>query len=1496
MGANRGLQLLSGRRAAWLCLAVTTLIALSACKANLNKTNSPNASQSNATIDKPGPLSNDANDEQLRKQFLALVAQYKSMPEKQFSLSTPGTVLSRDRRPKALNVKMRAPLDMIAKTAGKQGATDQGAALRAAGGKIRRQIAGVNTVSVIFPEATDDRYMGAVVEFLSADHRTEQVEPDYVVKAISIPNDPRFSELWGLKNNNSKVDINVLPAWETTTGSRDVVVGVIDTGIDCTHPDLADNCWVNPGEDGTDGQGKDKRSNGIDDDSNGYIDDWRGWNFINETNNATDDNRHGTHVAGTIGAVGNNNLGVVGVNWQVSLVPLKFLDSSGSGYISDAIEAVEYATKMKFFATNNSWGGGPYNDLMLQAIQRADSAGIHFVAAAGNSGSNNDVTPQYPANYDVPNVISVAAINSTGALASFSCWGKTTVDVAAPGDGILSTVPGNQYESLRGTSMATPHVTGAIALIKAKFPGDAPQTIRNRLLQSVTALPDSTQAERIRTGGMINLQAAFGISPDITPPSAPTSLTFQDRDWGIADEKTTLKIGTVRANISFRASTDNGSTGKASRYQMRISTSQITSDEIWAAATPVTVESITTSSTDNIVKATLKDIPLTFVGWIAVRAYDESDNQSGLSESVKFKSINFLPRETYDGSSSVGWPNAWTTENDPDRGTVYSDAIGNYAANATSRMTLREFRIPDGFTRMALRYWTRYSIDNFGARYGSPEDFGRVYVQGEFGFNTKIDEVAGYSDWKQRTIDLTQIAWDQRARGRDTITVYFELTSNSWWQESGWLADDIEFIVNDAMLTAQGVPDEFTLTKELSVKVAAMQGTLYSAKHFTDGTAACPSVIYDNQDPKTPLSTPFTIDQGLTIGRQSLCVKAKIPAITNPVYINHVWVYDTASAQIQASGFPVGRSNTKSFTLKAAPAAGSIATFYRYGLTELTTRNSLDNACVNPLSNISWSEWIPIAQTSTVALSPAMSTGTTTKIICVSGKTNSNVEMLTPKSYSWIADFEGPDVAFVDTPNSINNLSSFKLTVKSSDTLASCKAKVTSPISLTCPPVTDSYVDCSNQPSEHVVNVQKDGTHSVCVYGFDSVGNSSPTPAKFEWNRRTAPPTAVINGSPPKTAESTDSMMSIRGTDVVNYRFATATNAQDCKTYSAIYSIYNPFWLKLIPGGDGPRALCVRGIDALGNEQVEPTVLSWVQDTMVLPISFSGVPAKFSNALVLSVKVNAGEPGTYIYAVVPGTDCNGSNISWSSPRLDYEYIGSSLPAADGVYTLCALFTDKTGNKQTTPTSYTWTKRSVPPTASITQGLPQSPNSAASISLQVAGDAVQSYQFALVKSANSTCASGVTYSDWFDIGTRLTATITKPGNQFITLCLIGKDLAGNIQKASTIYRWLRHVSTPATTIATEFATIQRGTRGKGTQILTFTRTSNISTIEKATVLVCKYTPSTGALTNCISRTVNFTANATTASASFSPMSAGSWVGLLIPASSARGRAIPLEFTY
>jgi subtilisin family serine protease len=289
----------------------------------------------------------------------------------------------------------------------------------------------------------------------------EYAEPSYRVYALEQPNDPEYDRLWGLNNTgqtggSNDADIDAEEAWDIEEGNRQVIVGVIDTGIDYDHEDLRLNMWRNPGE---------INNNNIDDDNNGYVDDYYGWDFFFEDNNPFDDNQHGTHVAGTIGAVGNNARGVVGVNWQISLMALKFLDNTGSGSTSDAIEAIIYASDMGANILNNSWGGGGFSQAMKDAITYAKNKGVLFVAAAGNDSKNTDLDPNYPSNYDVENVISVAASSNNDKLAGFSNYGAETVDLAAPGENIYSTIPNSRYASLSGTSMATPHVVGAAALI-----------------------------------------------------------------------------------------------------------------------------------------------------------------------------------------------------------------------------------------------------------------------------------------------------------------------------------------------------------------------------------------------------------------------------------------------------------------------------------------------------------------------------------------------------------------------------------------------------------------------------------------------------------------------------------------------------------------------------------------------------------------------------------------------------------------------------------------------------------------------------------------------------------------------------------------------------------------------------------------------------------------------------------------------------------------------
>jgi hypothetical protein len=300
-----------------------------------------------------------------------------------------------------------------------------------------------------------------------------------------LPNDPSFGSLWGLRNTGqsggtSGADIDAARAWDWSTGDAtgSVVVAVIDTGVDYTHPDLAPNMFRNEVDCDSDNQ---------DDDGNGFVNDCYGYDFVNNDGDPKDDHDHGTHTAGTIGGVGMNALGVVGVNWQVKIMACKFLNAGGSGSTDGAIACLDYIARhrdrgVNVVATNNSWGGGGFSQALLDAIEAHRGRGILFVAAAGNAASDNDLGEFYPASYRAANVISVAATTRTDGLASFSNWGRRSVHLGAPGHEILSTTRNNGYSTFSGTSMATPHVAGVAALVKAEYPAAGWAAIRNRIL------------------------------------------------------------------------------------------------------------------------------------------------------------------------------------------------------------------------------------------------------------------------------------------------------------------------------------------------------------------------------------------------------------------------------------------------------------------------------------------------------------------------------------------------------------------------------------------------------------------------------------------------------------------------------------------------------------------------------------------------------------------------------------------------------------------------------------------------------------------------------------------------------------------------------------------------------------------------------------------------------------------------------------------------------
>lgn len=379
----------------------------------------------------------------------------------------------------------------------------------------------------------DDVSVADALAVYRNDPNVLMAQPDYRVSVDRLPNDPNFGQLWGLNNTGQSggradADIDAPEAWDVTTGSGRMVVAVLDTGVDYTHPDLAANMWRNPGE---------IAGNGRDDDGNGYVDDVYGYDFANNDATPMDDNGHGTHVAGTIGAVGNNGYGIVGVNWNVKLMAVKFLQADGNGSTSNAIRALKYAVDNGAKISNNSWGGGSYDQALYNAIASARSQGHIFVAAAGNSSRNNDASPTYPANYQLDNVVTVAALNNMDQLASFSNFGVNTVELGAPGVNIYSTLPGGRYGTLSGTSMATPHVTGALALVWDHNPGMTYRQVIDQVLSTTT--PVVSLAGKTITGGKLNLAAALGVGNgggggggdgDVIPGAYVTGMTVHKAD------------------------------------------------------------------------------------------------------------------------------------------------------------------------------------------------------------------------------------------------------------------------------------------------------------------------------------------------------------------------------------------------------------------------------------------------------------------------------------------------------------------------------------------------------------------------------------------------------------------------------------------------------------------------------------------------------------------------------------------------------------------------------------------------------------------------------------------------------------------------------------------------------------------------------------------------------------------------------------------------------
>jgi hypothetical protein len=599
------------------------------------------------------------------------------------------------------------------------------------------------------------------------------VQPNYRYHLLeNLPDDPSFSQQWGLKNTGQfngtpGADIHAPAAWEITTGTHAVVVAVIDTGVDYTHPDLQANLWTNPGEINP--------SDGIDDDDNGYVDDWRGWDFHDNDNDPWDDHSHGTHVSGIIGAAGNNGVGVSGVCWQVTLMPLDTFDSSGESLTSSLVEAIAYAEMMGAKLINASWGDPDEDPLLEETIRSFTAAGGLFIAAAGNeNGKDNDVFTSFPANYSIDGLLSVGASNVLDQAASFSSIGNNRVHLFAPGSGIYSTYPTTSltYGMKSGTSMAAPMVTGAAALLCGWNPALDNLSIKYRLMGTVDRL-DALE-DLCKSGGRLNAAALFG--PDIQSPSAVVDLTAVDRDYD-------------RLTVEYSVTGDDGMMGAARFVDLRYSHNPITPanwdtafrvDNEPAPALPGSVQSVEVTGLD-------EDTDYYF----RMRVIDKNGNLSPLSNeaSGRTRQVRVLFADDVE-SGTEGWSVAgdaphWATTSLRSRSGnfCWTDSPDSLYTDGQRSLVSPVVDLSHAI-QPVLRFWHRFDTEPV-----FDVDFIEVQSSTDgLSWNT----LARWKDtadwWRPVTIDLDAF------RGQPRWSFRFLLSVASVERYDGWYVDDIRVL------------------------------------------------------------------------------------------------------------------------------------------------------------------------------------------------------------------------------------------------------------------------------------------------------------------------------------------------------------------------------------------------------------------------------------------------------------------------------------------------------------------------------------------------------------------------------------------------------------------------------------------------------------------------------------------------------------------------------
>ena len=708
-----------------------------------------------------------------------------------------------------------------------------------------------------------------LIEVLESDDRVAYAEPNYLLQLSETPpTDPLFENLWGLHNTGQTggtddADIDALEAWEISGGSRDVIIAVIDTGIDVDHEDLKDNLWTNPQECPR-GVGN-CVADGIDDDGNGYVDDFHGINAITNSGALLDDYGHGTHVAGIAAASGNNRKGVIGVSWKARLLGCKFITAFGSGTTSNAVKCFNYIyelrnkQKQNIVVTNSSWGSGSPSRSLEEAMGRVNSP-LH-VCSAGNSNSNRKL---YPAGFDLDNIISVAATDHDDLYAGFSSWGEEWVDLAAPGVSIVSTVPSGRcpmcapsgYGATGGTSMSAPHVAGAAALIWSEFKGLNNQQVKQRILSGIDPLP--AQSKKTLTNGRLNLFNAM--EKDSTPPAAVSDLSPSG-------------VLLTKIMLSWTATGDDGFTGMSTSYDVRYSTAPI-SNATWETAQRVeTVPTPGSSGTRETLEVTGLEPDTAY--FFALRAADNVGNVSDLSNIVIARtSAGTIVFEDDLESGSGKWSiedredSLWHLSslrfNSPETAWYYGqEKKRNYDTDEAHEGSITSTVIDIAGADDALLTFYEWSEVQRNTRF----DRTRVQVSTDgTTWRTVFESHGTDGRWARRDVDLSQ-SLDES--GSIQVRFWFDTIDETFNENEGWYIDDVQVLTAKLQLpgekqlmpnlVAQSVNIGFNPAQPHAGEETTIHGTVINNGSADARAVTVQLVDVSDEEAAVPIGQPQTI-------------------------------------------------------------------------------------------------------------------------------------------------------------------------------------------------------------------------------------------------------------------------------------------------------------------------------------------------------------------------------------------------------------------------------------------------------------------------------------------------------------------------------------------------------------------------------------------------------------------------------------------------------------